>query len=95
MSSGFTGLQKNLCLSKISLRKKTMVAYISAPYMQDKLSYRIYSPISRSAYKLVVIFEVILVGFAIDPLISRYNFLPKSETILNTVNVLHLAVYSF
>ena len=36
--------------------------------------YRIYSPISRFAYKSVVFFEVILKDFAIDPPISRYNF---------------------
>jgi hypothetical protein len=42
-------------------------------------NYRIYSPISRFAYKSVGIFEVILEVFEIDPPISRYHFLPELD----------------
>jgi hypothetical protein len=60
---------------------ETTLQYSNSVTCPFKDYYRIYSPISRFAYKSVGIFKVILKVFEIDSPISRYHF--STELVYN------------
>jgi hypothetical protein len=56
---------------------QNQVINMKVEHIEIYVLYRIYSPISRFAYKSVGIFKVILEVFEIDSPISRYHFSPE------------------